>query len=378
MNIWVMILFLGSIGAVIGGITNFLAIKMLFRPYNPIYIGKFKLPFTPGLIPKRRDELAQQLGKLVVEHLITKERLENRLLTGSFKEEMTELVQQEAKKLLVSEKSIQHVLEGLGIHDMEERADHFINEKVEAAYLKIMEKYGESTIGQTLPEELKGDIRNKIHVITSYILEKGEAYFSSAEGKWRIQKMADDFMQNRGMLGNMLQMFLGNVNLVDKIQPEIIKFIRNEGTHDLLYSLFCNEWDKLQEQKLEEIEGKFDREQIVTLFQNVVRNAVPVHSLLQKSVKETIDPFSNSIIHTFIPKLVDIGGKGIVTNLDQLLAKLQIDQLVQEQVKSFSLERVEEMVLSITRSELKMITYLGALLGGVIGVIQSVILQVIA
>ena len=55
------------------GYTNHLAIKMLFRPHRPIYIGKFQVPFTPGLIPKRRDELAVQLGKMVVEHLLTPE-----------------------------------------------------------------------------------------------------------------------------------------------------------------------------------------------------------------------------------------------------------------------------------------------------------------
>ena len=46
------------IGALIGGITNHLAIKMLFRPHEAKYIGSWRVPFTPGLIPKRRDELA--------------------------------------------------------------------------------------------------------------------------------------------------------------------------------------------------------------------------------------------------------------------------------------------------------------------------------
>ncbi|SIC32620.1 Protein of uncharacterised function (DUF445) [Mycobacteroides abscessus subsp. abscessus] len=35
------------------------------------------------------------------------------------------------------------------------------------------------------------------------------------------------------------------------------------------------------------------------------------------------------------------------------------------------MERLEEMVLSISRRELKMITYLGALLGGIIGLLQG-------
>ncbi len=48
------------IGGIIGLITNGLAIKMLFRPHKEIYIGKFRLPFTPGLIPKEKIELQQQ------------------------------------------------------------------------------------------------------------------------------------------------------------------------------------------------------------------------------------------------------------------------------------------------------------------------------
>ena len=35
-------------GGVIGYFTNDVAIKMLFRPYRPIYLGKRRLPFTPG------------------------------------------------------------------------------------------------------------------------------------------------------------------------------------------------------------------------------------------------------------------------------------------------------------------------------------------
>ena len=64
MNIWLSMLTTTGLGAIIGGFTNHLAIKMLFRPHRPIYIGKFQVPFTPGLIPKRRDELAVQLGKM--------------------------------------------------------------------------------------------------------------------------------------------------------------------------------------------------------------------------------------------------------------------------------------------------------------------------
>lgn len=377
MSLWFSVLFLGSIGAIIGGFTNYLAIKMLFRPYKPLYIGKMRLPFTPGLIPKRRAELAEQLGKLVVEHLITKERLESRLLTGSFKDEMIEFIQQELKKFIESEKTVQKLLEEWGFQQVEERANGFIEKKLEEGYLKTIEKYGEYSLAHVLSDELKEESRRKIYSLTSYILDRCEAYFLSAEGKWRIQKMADDFLQNRGMFGNMLQMVLGNVNLVDKIQPEIVKFIQNEGTHDLLYSLFCDEWEKWQANKISEIEKRMNRENMIKFLQRTAQKVLPIPDLLSKSVKETLSPYAPAILEKLIPMVVELGGKGIVSNLDTLMDKLQIDKLVKEQVESFSLERVEEIVLSIAKSELKMITYLGALLGGLIGVIQSIVISFI-
>lgn len=58
------------IGAVIGYCTNYIAVKMLFRPYHPFRIGKWTLPFTPGVIPKRKPELAHAVGNAVGKSLL--------------------------------------------------------------------------------------------------------------------------------------------------------------------------------------------------------------------------------------------------------------------------------------------------------------------
>ena len=50
------------VGGLIGYFTNFLAIKMLFKPLNPIKIGNKTLPFTPGIVPKRKNQLGKILG----------------------------------------------------------------------------------------------------------------------------------------------------------------------------------------------------------------------------------------------------------------------------------------------------------------------------
>jgi uncharacterized membrane protein YheB (UPF0754 family) len=66
-------------GAVIGFVTNAIAIKMLFRPLKEIRIFKIRLPFTPGILPRQRKRLAQSIGAMVERELLTAEVLRNRL-----------------------------------------------------------------------------------------------------------------------------------------------------------------------------------------------------------------------------------------------------------------------------------------------------------
>ena len=62
-------------GAAIGLVTNWIAIKMLFRPYGQKRLFGVVLPFTPGVMPKRRAELAKKLGRTVGGHILTDEVL---------------------------------------------------------------------------------------------------------------------------------------------------------------------------------------------------------------------------------------------------------------------------------------------------------------
>lgn len=70
-----------AIGAVIGYFTNYLAVKMLFRPLHPVKIGGWTVPFTPGVIPKGQKRLAKALGNVVGTTLLTEEDIKNTLLS---------------------------------------------------------------------------------------------------------------------------------------------------------------------------------------------------------------------------------------------------------------------------------------------------------
>lgn len=74
------------IGGIIGLITNGLAIRMLFRPYKEIKLGKFRVPFTPGLIPKEKGRIAGAVGKIVGNELLDSETLEKALCSEELQE----------------------------------------------------------------------------------------------------------------------------------------------------------------------------------------------------------------------------------------------------------------------------------------------------
>ncbi|OGO79052.1 MAG: hypothetical protein A2Y23_14540 [Clostridiales bacterium GWB2_37_7] len=87
------------VGGIIGWITNVLAIKMLFRPINPI-----KIPLTSfkiqGLIPRRRNEIAKSIGEAVENELIKVNDIIEQLVTEENKTEVLDCIRRRVLKTL--------------------------------------------------------------------------------------------------------------------------------------------------------------------------------------------------------------------------------------------------------------------------------------
>lgn len=72
-------------GALIGYFTNALAIRMLFRPFTRKYLLGIPVPLTPGIIPRRRAELARSIARMVARDLLSPEAVRDRLRTETFR-----------------------------------------------------------------------------------------------------------------------------------------------------------------------------------------------------------------------------------------------------------------------------------------------------
>lgn len=75
-------------GAIIGYVTNAIAIKMLFRPLKEIRLAGFRLPFTPGILPRERRKLAASIGRMVENELLTSEVIRERLAKPEVREKI--------------------------------------------------------------------------------------------------------------------------------------------------------------------------------------------------------------------------------------------------------------------------------------------------
>jgi uncharacterized membrane protein YheB (UPF0754 family) len=101
------------VGAIIGYITNWLAIKMLFRPHKELRIGKFKVPFTPGLIPKEKSRIAKSVGETIGQHLLTKETILQSLCSENMNEQLDSWVQGKVNSIENSEVTVENEIKAL-------------------------------------------------------------------------------------------------------------------------------------------------------------------------------------------------------------------------------------------------------------------------
>ena len=183
------------IGAVIGYVTNWIAVKMLFRPRKEIRVFGKRLPFTPGVIPRGQGRLARAVGNVVETQLLTPEYLGEKLLSKESEEEFKNHMQSWIDSQKASEdtlySSISNIVEEDRLHNFiastEENLTDFLSEKIiamEPGKLivdKVMQeaqnKLSESMFGMMLGGSFLEKIGTQVQEgIDSYIAENARGY----------------------------------------------------------------------------------------------------------------------------------------------------------------------------------------------------------
>ena len=180
------------IGAVIGYCTNYIAVKMLFRPLYPVKIGNWALPFTPGIIPRGKSRLAKALGSAVGDHLITKTDLEDMLLSEGVKNTIVSRISEGVQKVQKSDDTVegflQHYVEQGDYEAMREKLEDFITDRItegldkldvgsiiaEEGAKEVKQKFQGSMVSMFLTDDLINSIAEPIgRKVGDYIRENG-------------------------------------------------------------------------------------------------------------------------------------------------------------------------------------------------------------
>lgn len=378
-NFIVTLLFMAIIGAAIGGVTNHLAIKMLFRPYKAIYIKNWRVPFTPGLIPKRRDELAKQLGLTVVNYLLTPETFRKKFFSKDIQDKVEHFVQLKVEEtIFTNDKTIQDWLNLAGFAHLPTTIEQKVEAIVEGQFSSVKNTLSTKSIRTLLSDDIQNTIDAKIPVAVQHILEKGEDYFLSPEGEMTIKAMIDDFLSSKGSLGGMINMFLGDSSsLVGKVQRELVKFLQAPGTTTLLTKIFSQEWEKLKDRPAMDFLQDVQFDPILSKLQVYVKEQLAISERLNQPISYYWPEGNDWVKYTVIPQAIEKAFVKAEEKLEDVLKRLNLQEVVREQVDSFPVEKLEELVLGISKREFKMITVLGAVLGGLIGIVQGLIVYFI-
>jgi len=98
MNIEILAVSVG-VGAAIGYITNYVAIKLLFRPYKPIRLGNLTV-FPQGVIPREKKNLAKKVGTVVTDYILSEEEIRKIVTSKEVQKEIDKFLDEKIETLL--------------------------------------------------------------------------------------------------------------------------------------------------------------------------------------------------------------------------------------------------------------------------------------
>jgi uncharacterized membrane protein YheB (UPF0754 family) len=391
-------------GGIIGYFTNDLAIKMLFRPYKPIYLGDRQLPFTPGLIPRNQDRLARRVSDTIMGSLLTPEE-----------------IQKVTKRLLEIERVQGAILWLLDLAVKQVRSDK------EQKTAKILADILQDLFTESIPRLLNILVRRNDFLESQFnqIFDKILLEFRLTENQARqFTNWLLDVVLPPDVLRLAIINFLTdrNIQVIDESFRE-----KTSGTYWVVANLFgvrnaltrlrsfCLDEKEIANTRLKELILSLEvRIRLRKWFKNLSLQNLPVSTVkqlrqtsydtvkiyLQESGIKLIEDLGQTVnwekiaiiivnrlqtsgivsasLGTISQELALVLDRYLEKEIEEIVSKiipiLAIDQVIIDRVNATSPEDLENGIQAIVSSELQAIVNLGGILGFLIGLLQTGIL----
>lgn len=303
------------VGGVIGYITNALAIRMLFRPYEAKYIFGWKVPFTPGIIPKEKNRIATSIGAAISENLMSKEVLEKNLLS----EDMVGKLRSGIGTFFAGQKRNQETLLEFLMHYLsEEDVDTAIGNIRMELTSQVSSRITTSGLGVPIADAVVEHIASKLSIEGLDIPVPGLSNLLGASMWRRIAEAVKKPLRNY---------LARNIDtMLTERGPEIVEALISSEIRNIESMRVC---DLLR--------GHDD--QIRLLCDTVV-------SLYRKLISE---------------------------QLPKILSTINIPHIIESRINEMDMRETERLIFQVMDKELRAIIWLGALLGLVMGSVNALI-----
>lgn len=349
-----------------------LAIKMLFRPYKAKYIFGRKLPFTPGVIPSRRSEASTKLGKTITGHLLTPDVFIDKVKSPETDRFIMNFIDKQIDTVESEKLSIAYFLERL--HEgLSEKVITGFNNEVSKKIADEGEKLYVSEIEDLIPTDAMHTIDMKVLQVQPQIIQKIDDYIMSDKGYDDLYTMTDEFIEKRGRMAKSIKYFMSKENIVLNIQRELSKLLNHPKMHHILESFIIEEYDRLKGKSLNDFLSQSDKDELIGSIGNVMQERINIRGLLNKPIVEFNEELFMSFKERGKYRLKDNTIDYLAYNMGRIMDKLQLAEVIKKQIDSFPVSHIENLVMDVANKEFRMITFLGFILGAVIGLFQGIV-----
>lgn len=363
------------VGSLIGGLTNKLAITMLFKPYETKYLFGIKLPFTPGLIPRRRNEASTKLGEIIMGHLLTPEVFVEKINSDNTRNFLLVFIDQQIETMEKEEWSTSYVLNRID-PTLSEKILKGLNDEIHKTVNKYGETIYEQNLSQLIPDNAQINLDQYMFKTHGLMIDKAREYIQSERGYHDLFTMIDEFIENRGRLASSLNMFFSKDGLTRRAQNEFLKLLDHPKMANILQTFIMQEYESLKTRDIESMLPSSDKDKILINVTEYLESQLDLKSKLDIPIYQLNPPLFQSFKERGKHKLIENLIQYMSKNFAKILDKLQLANVIKNQIDNFELSKIEALVMEVSSKELRMITMLGFLLGGIIGVVQGIIVTI--
>ncbi|MCL2362007.1 MAG: DUF445 family protein [Defluviitaleaceae bacterium] len=297
------------LGGIIALSTNWIAIKMLFRPHKEMRIFGLRLPFTPGLIPRERGRLGRKLGEAISKHLLTPDILASKLADPA--------------TWPLPDCTIGELLESWGQSDP-------------AAYIaQVISTPAKKAIDIFLPKAIEG----LFHFPEKFpILDTKLAELTTQVAQKSTNPIAGLFVKHEKIYLN--------------IKEAVFEYLSEPDNRDAMLEAIHNAIDGVMWD-----EKPLDDDAHETQ-QRIADRICAFHISEGVQLLFTQDPYAS-----IIRRILEVAANYLATHMP-------VSDMIEKKMSELDIAETESILLSVVGRELKMIIWLGGLFGFLIGLLS--------